>query len=79
MSSYVLLVTYPGSPDVHVASTGAVGSKRIVTADRDNLTTLRTLAQKLLAQNVVSSAQIFENQSEIMYSEAMEEMLNGQG
>jgi hypothetical protein len=69
---YVLLATYPGSPNVHLIK-GANG--RHIAADLENVTTLRALAQKLLAENVISSAQIFRADSEIMYSAEMEKTL----
>jgi hypothetical protein len=61
--SYVLLATYPGSTIVHLI-TGA-DNKHIV-ASEENLPILHNLAQKLLNENIISTAQIFKAHSEVM-------------
>lgn len=60
---YVLLATYPGSNLVHLIKTA---EGKHVAATEENLPVLRELAQKLLDENVLSTAQIFRAHSEIM-------------
>jgi hypothetical protein len=60
---YVLLATYPGSNVVHLIK-GANGKH--VAATLENLPVLRQLAQQLLDENVISTAQIYRACSEVM-------------
>lgn len=62
---YVLLATYPGSGQVHLIKAG----DKHVAATEENLPVLRLLAQGLLAENIIATAQIYRACSEVMVAE----------